>query len=266
MFFKAKDYVTAGNAVCGLASVVCVIEGQLYFASLLILVSWIFDALDGVVARLTNTFNKFGGEFDNMCDHLTYGIAPGFLVYGVYIHWMPGDGLVPVALACAVGFVLPMAATIRHAWRVVKPIKVTGFWIGLPRPVSAFITVSYFTSSLFSELGEAGYIGGIVLVVCLGIGNLRSFPYMSHHGYVFESWVTALIGLCVVSLLGSLIAGPLASLAGFSVLPPEIFFDAFFFFLFGYWLFQRAGIPRSDWERVQAAITVWKAQVEGADE
>ena len=59
MFFKAKDYVTAGNALCGLAGVVCVMHGQIYYAGVLILVSWIFDALDGVVARLTNTFNKF---------------------------------------------------------------------------------------------------------------------------------------------------------------------------------------------------------------
>ncbi len=262
MFFKAKDYVTAGNAVCGLASVVCVIHGQLYYAALLILVSWIFDALDGVVARLTNTFNKFGGEFDNMCDHLTYGIAPGFLVYGVYMPWMPGDGLQPIVLASLVAFVLPMTATIRHARLVVKPIKVPGFWIGLPRPVSAFVVVSYFTSSLFSELGDLGYGFGIVLTVGMGAANLGAWPYLSHHGHVWRPFVGQVLKLVVVSLSALLLAGPLAGLAGFDLIPPELFFDWFFFLLFGYSLFQQAGVPEEEWKKVRAAVEDWKQQPE----
>lgn len=259
MFFKAKDYVTAGNAVCGLASVVCVIEGSLRYAALFILVSWIFDTLDGVVARLTGQFNKFGGEFDTMCDHLTYGICPGFVVYGMYRDWMPGEGYVPVVLAAALGFVLPMAATIRHAWRTVKPIKVDGFWIGLPRPVSAFVIVSFFNSSVFGVFDEFGFAFGIVLVFGLAVGNLRAFPYMSHHAHVWKWWVGPVLWSVPVTLSITLILGPLWGLFGEAILPPETFFDLFFFWLFGYSLVQWFGIPKADWDRVMHAIAEWKA-------
>lgn len=262
MYFKAKDYVTAGNAVCGLASVVSVIEGSLYYASLFILVSWLFDTLDGVVARLTKTFNKFGGEFDNMCDHLTYGIAPGFLVFGVYREWMPGGETTQLLLACAIGFWLPLTATIRAARFTIKPIKVTGFWIGLPRPVSAFIVSSYFATSGFSEFPEFTYPFGLALVFALGAMNLGAIPFMSHHGYVWPRWVNWLLVGVVGSLSLSFLLGPLASLLGLEILPRELFFDFFFFWLFGYMLLQWWAVPAEDWQRAKDALAAWKLQPE----
>ena len=262
MFFKAKDVVTSGNALCGLAGVVCVMHGQIYYASVLILVSWIFDALDGVVARLTNTFNKFGGEFDNMCDHLTCGICPGFIVYGVYGSWMPGEGLQPIVLACLVGFVLPMTATIRHARYTVKPIKVPGFWIGLPRPTSAFFTVAYFNSSIFHELGDIGYWIGIGLVLALGAANVGSYPFLAHHNHVWKKWVGPLIALNLILCGLLLVLGPLLDLMGMAVVPKHWFFDAFVFICASYCLFQWHGIPKEHMEKARAAIAEWKAQPE----
>jgi CDP-diacylglycerol--serine O-phosphatidyltransferase len=40
----------------------------------------IFDALDGYVARLTKTASKFGGELDSLCDAVSFGVAPAFLL------------------------------------------------------------------------------------------------------------------------------------------------------------------------------------------
>ncbi|HIA04234.1 MAG TPA: hypothetical protein EYN06_10135 [Myxococcales bacterium] len=264
MFFKAKDYVTAGNAICGLASVVCVMHDQIYYAGVLILVSWIFDALDGVVARMTNTFNKFGGEFDNMCDHLTSGICPGFIVYGVYTKWMPGEGLVPIVLACLIAFVLPMTATIRHAYYTVKPISVPGFWIGLPRPTSGYFTVAYFNSSPFSEMGDWGYYLGIGLVLCLGAANVGSYPFLSHHKHVWKKWVGPLMGtaLAICGLL--LLLGPLMDLAKMALVPTVWFFDAFVFICTAYCLFQWYGAPSKDRERARAAVAEWKKQPDPA--
>ena len=268
MFFKAKDYVTAGNAICGLAGVICILQTavpmsmreRVFYAGTFILVSWIFDALDGVVARLTNTYNKFGGEFDNMCDHLTCGICPGFIVYGVYSEWMPGTGLQPVILACLVGFVLPMTATIRHSLYTVKPIKVTGFWIGMPRPTSAFFTVAYFNSTLFYEMGDVGYWLGIVLVVSLGAANVGSFPYLSHHQHVWKKWVGPLMSFHLIVCGILLVLGPLLHLFGWAQVPKEWFFDGILFICSGYSLFQRYGIPKEHLDNARAAIAEWKAK------
>ena len=257
-YFKAKDVVTAGNAVCGLASTVAVMEGQLYWAAWLICLSWVFDALDGTVARLTNTFNRFGNEFDNMCDHLTYGIAPGFIIYATYRDWMPGSGHIPMILACALGFWLPITASIRGARLASKPIKVKGFWIGLPRPVSAFVAVTFFQTSIFSLEPDLGRLVGIGLVFGLGVSNLGAFPFLSHHGHVWNPWVGRVITMVPISLGLFALLGPLAGLFGHAVLHPEAFFDLFFFWLFGYSLFGWAGIPTDDWQRVREAVRVWR--------
>ena len=50
-------------------------------AAIAILIAGIFDALDGRVARLTNSCTKFGVEFDSLADLVSFGMAPGILIY-----------------------------------------------------------------------------------------------------------------------------------------------------------------------------------------
>ena len=46
----------------------------------LIFLAMIFDALDGHLARLSNTTSDFGAQLDSLCDVVTFGVAPGFLL------------------------------------------------------------------------------------------------------------------------------------------------------------------------------------------
>lgn len=50
-------------------------------ASWLILMAMIFDALDGRVARLTNSTSAFGVEYDSLSDLISFGLAPSLLIY-----------------------------------------------------------------------------------------------------------------------------------------------------------------------------------------
>lgn len=52
----------------------CMLSGWLIFLAM------IFDALDGHVARLTRTSSDFGAQLDSLCDLVTFGVAPGFLL------------------------------------------------------------------------------------------------------------------------------------------------------------------------------------------
>lgn len=49
-------------------------------AGWLIMLAMIFDALDGQVARLTKTTGDFGAQLDSLCDLVTFGVAPAFLL------------------------------------------------------------------------------------------------------------------------------------------------------------------------------------------
>jgi len=47
----------------------------------MVLLSLIFDGLDGRVARMTNTCSQFGVEFDSLADIVAFGAAPAMLIY-----------------------------------------------------------------------------------------------------------------------------------------------------------------------------------------
>src|SRR5438128_500110 len=79
--------LTLGNAVCGLASMACAskigsADGDLYFtlSGWLIIAAMLFDALDGYVARLSKSASDFGLQLDSLCDAISFGAAPAFLL------------------------------------------------------------------------------------------------------------------------------------------------------------------------------------------
>ena len=47
----------------------------------------VFDMLDGHVARLSRTASKFGGELDSLCDAVSFGVAPAFLLLKMGPGW-----------------------------------------------------------------------------------------------------------------------------------------------------------------------------------
>jgi CDP-diacylglycerol---serine O-phosphatidyltransferase len=94
--------LTLGNGVCGFAALVCASkigrndidasDAELFALSgWLIVGAMLFDALDGYVARLTKTASKFGGELDSLCDAISFGAAPAYLM----LHLGPSAGSHP---------------------------------------------------------------------------------------------------------------------------------------------------------------------------
>ena len=79
---------TAGNIAIGYYAIVESIRGMhlgdssaFDRASLAIIFAMFFDALDGRIARMTNTQSAFGRELDSLADVITFGVAPSFLAY-----------------------------------------------------------------------------------------------------------------------------------------------------------------------------------------
>ncbi|HEY2107055.1 MAG TPA: phosphatidylcholine/phosphatidylserine synthase [Candidatus Binataceae bacterium] len=58
-------------------------------AALAILIAIPFDALDGRIARMTNTTSEFGKELDSLADAITFGVAPSLLAYIWGFHYLP---------------------------------------------------------------------------------------------------------------------------------------------------------------------------------
>ena len=91
--------LTLGNAVCGLASIAYASrigkDGfirdldnfSLAASGWLILAAMIFDAMDGYFARLFKSAGRFGAELDSLCDAVSFGAAPAFLLLQLGPTW-----------------------------------------------------------------------------------------------------------------------------------------------------------------------------------
>ena len=68
--------------VClGISSIKFAMDGNFAFAVLFLIVAAILDGLDGRVARLIKGTSDFGKELDSLTDFVSFGIAPGFIIY-----------------------------------------------------------------------------------------------------------------------------------------------------------------------------------------
>lgn len=85
--FVLPSLFTAGNIAAGYYAITQSIQGTAadtaYFdrAALAIGAAVVFDGLDGLVARMTNTASDFGRELDSLADVITFGLAPSLLAY-----------------------------------------------------------------------------------------------------------------------------------------------------------------------------------------
>jgi CDP-diacylglycerol--serine O-phosphatidyltransferase len=65
----------------GFYSIIATTQGRFDAAAIAILVSSLFDGLDGKIARFTNTTSEFGSEYDSLSDLVAFGVAPGLLAF-----------------------------------------------------------------------------------------------------------------------------------------------------------------------------------------
>lgn len=72
---------TSLNIFCGFYAIISAIDGRYVVAAVSILIAVVFDALDGKIARATNTASKFGAEYDSLADLTTFGLASGLMIY-----------------------------------------------------------------------------------------------------------------------------------------------------------------------------------------
>ncbi|MGY8950692.1 MAG: CDP-alcohol phosphatidyltransferase family protein, partial [Flavobacteriales bacterium] len=75
------NLITLGNLTCGLLSILFAFEGNLALAGALIFYGAILDFFDGFAARLLKVNSEIGKQLDSMADMVTFGVAPGILMY-----------------------------------------------------------------------------------------------------------------------------------------------------------------------------------------
>jgi len=173
---------TSLNMFCGFLSILSASEGNFNYSAWLIFTAAIFDALDGLVARLTNSSSELGVELDSLSDIVSFGAAPSFLLYKSFFYSMNTWGIIISALPLiAGGFRLA-----RFNVQLVGFSK--SFFLGLPIPSSALTIASFvlafYTNGYPEPISE--FITPMILVLSfLMVSNIRyeTLPKLSLSGF-----------------------------------------------------------------------------------
>ena len=216
--FGAKDLFTLVNLLGGVFAIHFVVSGEPAFAGYALLAGYMLgDTLDGPIARLTRTSNKFGSEFDTATDHFVQAIAPAVIVYAVYArggHASAGIALMALVIACA---------TVRQALFSVAKMGDPLMYTGLPRTVSGYGAMAYVLSSFFFGMNPLRYTLGGFVIPALALMNLLPIPYMTHRG-----------GRRMQTPVKVLVIGFLVLPAATLLLARQYAFDVLFVFTAGY--------------------------------
>ena len=104
--FHLADVFTLGNAACGFAAVLMAMRSlatgrveDLLIAAAFAPAAFVFDVLDGRVARWRQTSSALGRELDSLADVISFGVAPAALAFacGARGAW---DAIVLVYFVC----------------------------------------------------------------------------------------------------------------------------------------------------------------------
>ncbi|UCH64560.1 MAG: CDP-diacylglycerol--serine O-phosphatidyltransferase [Ignavibacterium sp.] len=172
---------TAMNMFCGFLSIITASNGNYNYAAWLIIIAAVFDALDGLVARLTKSSSELGVELDSLSDIVSFGCAPSFLLYVTYFYQFDNFGVILSSLPLIAG-----------GFRLARfNVQLVGFeksfFLGLPIPTAA-LTIASFVLAFYNNGYPKPYSDMIIpmvfIVSYLMISNIRyeSFPRFSLEG------------------------------------------------------------------------------------
>jgi CDP-diacylglycerol--serine O-phosphatidyltransferase len=159
LIYILPNLFTAASIFSGIFSIISAVNGNFEKAAWLIMLSLIFDGLDGRIARLTNTCSKFGVEFDSLADMVAFGVAPALLMYLFIGHEFGRFGIVASALFVIFG-------AIRLArFNVMTVSSEPSVFIGVPIPTAAvFVSLLVLLFQKYNFHSEYGLI-----IICLSI-------------------------------------------------------------------------------------------------
>src|SRR3972149_7854262 len=84
--------VTVTGMACGFFAILVSRRGAIGTALALVLAAILCDILDGKLARLLKASSRFGAGLDSFADAISFGVAPGLLLFESSLHRLRGRG------------------------------------------------------------------------------------------------------------------------------------------------------------------------------
>lgn len=157
--------ITCINALSGCIAIIFALKGDAevcgmpayMWSYLFIGIAAVADFLDGFMARLLGAYSDMGKELDSLCDAVSFGVAPGMLLFSA----LAGSPWQWAAL------LIPVAGVLRLARFNVDTRQTVNF-IGLPIPANAIFWIGYtmYIYSGASVLAACWVVVPVLLLEC----------------------------------------------------------------------------------------------------
>jgi CDP-diacylglycerol--serine O-phosphatidyltransferase len=173
--YLLPNLLTTAGLFCGVFSIAQTLNGFYFTAALALIAAQLFDGLDGRVARITKTTSSFGVEYDSLCDLVSFGVAPGLLIYQwALLPWGAWGWLATATFVCC--------AAVRLArFNTMIDVVDQGYFMGLPVPVASATLASLVF--MYNYLGKWGlpdkHIALLLVTYTLAVLMVSSLPYPS---------------------------------------------------------------------------------------
>ena len=165
--FQLADWFTLGNAFCGTGAVFAAMRylhesdvRDLLLGMALVPLAFIFDALDGRIARWRKSSSTLGRELDSLADVISFGVAPAALAYACGLRGGWDWVVLSYFVCCGVSRLARYNVTAEQLSGEDDKVK---YFEGTPIPTSLVLVILLAVAAGSGAIGEAVWFGAIRL-------------------------------------------------------------------------------------------------------
>jgi len=182
------NVITLTGLSFGLSSIRFALEADFNLAIVCILFAGICDVLDGLLARHLQGESELGAQLDSLSDFLSFGVAPGLLVYMSIFNQDSGIG----AFACLVFIIFSCLRLALFNVRLEASKTTDGelehFFTGIPTPVGAVLILLPLTHSFMGynwAYENLSFVAGYVILISgLLVSRIPTFSIKREQSFV----------------------------------------------------------------------------------
>lgn len=190
---------TLGNLFLGVYAMVLATRGEFQTAGWCIVVAALLDMMDGRIARFTSTGSRFGAELDSLVDAISFGVAPGLVIYQLFF--------IGQSWSWVLSFLYICGAVIRLArFNIEQGGRAKRHFHGLPSPTAGMILATIYP--FFNAPGVADVVGGLpsaqvagLIMIVLALLMLSHVPYPLVPKLSFRGIRSTLVSLWVLGCI-----------------------------------------------------------------
>jgi len=165
--FHLADFFTLGNAACGVGAVMLAMlfmasgeAAHFFAAAALAPAAFIFDVLDGRIARARHQHSALGRELDSLSDVISFGVAPAALGFAAGMQGGWDAAVLVYFVCCGVSRLARYNVTAEQLADTAGKVK---YFEGTPIPTSVVLTGVLAAAEWAGRTGDSLWGGTVAL-------------------------------------------------------------------------------------------------------